>query len=105
EDKISPPAQIDRTGDQRLVHRQREMAVAANSGPIAQGLTYGQPQADADVLDGVMLIDVQVALGLDNQVNGGMLGQEREHVIEEADASRDLAAAAAVEIDFKPDIG
>ena len=41
------------------------MAVAADAGPIAQGLAHGLPQADADVLDRVMLIDVQIALGLD----------------------------------------
>ena len=34
-----------------------------------------------------------------------MPGQEREHVVEETDARGDLRAAAAVEIDFEPDIG
>ena len=105
EDEIRPPAQIDRAGGQRLVHGQREVAVAADAGPIAQGLAHGRPQADADVLDRVMLIDVQVALGLDHQIDGRMPGQEREHVVEEADARGDLRAAAAVEIDFEADIG
>ena len=38
-----------------------------------------------------MLIDVQVALGLDRQVDRRVLGQQREHVVEEADAGGDLA--------------
>ena len=105
EDKIGPPAEIDRATGQGLVHRQRKVAVAANAGPIAQGLPHGLPQADADVLDRVMLIDVQVALGLDHEIKGRMFGQKGEHVVEEADARGDLPAAAAVEIDIEPDIG
>ena len=64
-DEVGPSSKIDCAGGQRLVHRQREVAVAADAGPVAQGLAHGLPQADAHVLDRVMLIDVQVALGLD----------------------------------------
>ena len=105
EDEVGPPAQIDRAGGQRLVHRQREVAVAADAGAVAQRLPHRQAETDADVLDRVVLIDVQVAVGLDLQVDRGVLGQQREHVVEEADARGDLRAAAAVEIDFQADVG
>ena len=46
-------------------------------------------EGDADVFDRVMLIDVQIALGLDRQIERRVLGQQREHVVEEADAGGD----------------
>ena len=35
----------------------------------------------------------------------GVLGQQRQHVVEEADAGRDLRRGRAVEIDLQADIG
>ena len=81
------------------------MAVAADAGPVAQGLAHGLAQADAHVLDRVVLIDVQVAAGLDRQIEGRVLGQQREHVVEEAHAGGDLAPAAAVEVRVPGDFG
>ena len=48
--------------DQRLFHRQREVAVAADARLVAQRLPQRLAQADAHVFDRVVLIDVQVAL-------------------------------------------
>ena len=90
-------------GDQRLFHRQREVAVAADAGLVAQRLPQGLAQADAHVLDRVMLVDVQVALGTHRQIAGRVLGQQRQHVIEEADAGRDLGLAGAVEVQLQID--
>ena len=50
-----------RRGDQRLFHRQREVPVAADARLVAQGLLERLAEADADVFDRVVLIDVQVA--------------------------------------------
>ena len=97
EDEKRPAAQVDGAGGQRLFHGQRELAVAADAGAVAQGLADGLAQADAHVLDRVVLIDLQVAGGLDGQIEGRVLGQQREHVIEEADAGGDLRLAAAVQ--------
>ena len=92
-------------GDQRLFHRQREVAVAADARLVAQRLPQCLAQADAHVFDRVVLIDVQVALRSDRQVAGRVLGQQRQHVIEEADAGGDLRLAGAVEIQFQLDRG
>ena len=100
-DQEVPAAQIERGGDQRLFHRQREVAVAADAGLVAQGLLQRLAEADAHVLDRVVLIDVQVALGLNVQVDRRVLGQQRQHVIEEADAGGDLRCARAVEVQLE----
>ena len=67
-DQIVAAAEIERRRDQRLLHRQREVAVAADAGFVAQGLPQRLAEANADVFDRVVLVDVQVALGLDRQV-------------------------------------
>jgi hypothetical protein len=53
----------------------------------------------------VVVVDVQVALGLDGEVDAGMPRQEIEHVVEEADPGRNTRRAGAVEIDRDLDIG
>ena len=60
---------------------------------------------DADVFDRVMLIDVQVADRFDRQVDRRVPRQQRQHVIEEPDAGRQLGNARAIEIDFQLDVG
>ena len=81
------------------------MAVAADAGLVAQRLAERLAQANAHVLDRVVLVDVQVAGGLDGQIDGGVLGQQRQHVVEEADAGGDLRLAAAVQRQFQVDVG
>ena len=99
-----PAAEIDGRGDQRFFHRQREVAVAADAGFVAEGLLERLADGDADVFDGVVLIDVQIALGLHVQIDGCMLGQKREHVIEKTDAGGDVADARAIEIELDADL-
>ena len=62
------------------------MAVAADALLVAHGLVDRLAQRDAHVLDGVVAVDVQVALGLDVQVDQAMAGDLVEHVIEKTDA-------------------
>ena len=76
------------------------MAVTANAGLLAQRLAQRLPQANAHVLHRVMLVHLQVAGGLDGQIHGGVLGQQRQHVVEKADAGGDLRFADAVERQF-----
>ena len=105
EDEVRPAAEVHGRGDERFFHRQHEVAVAADARPVAQGLLHRLAQADAHVLDRVVLIDVQIADGLDRQVEGRVLGQQRQHVVEEAHAGGDLRLAAAVERQFQFDVG
>src|SRR5262249_32682090 len=62
-------------------------------------------ERDADVLRGVVLIDVQIAPGFDADVDPRMPGQQIEHVVEKADSSFDRRRARAVEINGDLDVG
>ena len=54
-------AEVDRRRHQRLVHRDRRLAVAADAAPVAERLAERLAQAEADVLDGVVGVDLDVA--------------------------------------------
>jgi len=50
-------------------------------------------------------VDVQVALGLDGQVEQAVLGELVQHVVEEPDAGGDVRLAGAVEVYLDQDAG
>ena len=91
-------AQIDGRCDQRLLHRQRDAAVADDALFVAQRLGQRFAKTDAGVFHRVVMIDVQIAVGGHRQVDQRVLRQQSQHVIEEADAGIDLRLAGAVEI-------
>ena len=51
------------------------------------------------------MIDVQIADRLDREVNAGMAGEEIEHMVEKADAGRDIGHAGAIEVHGDLDVG
>ena len=53
-------------------------------------------ESDADVLDGVVPVDVQVAFGIDRQVDQAVARDLVQHVVEKADAGRELRDAGAI---------
>ncbi len=60
---------------------------------------------DAGVLDRVMKIDLHVALGAHFEIEERVLGEKRQHVIEERNARRDRRLAAAIDGELDRDIG
>jgi len=62
---------------------------------VAQRLGEQLPQHDSHVLHGVVLIHVEVAFGVELQIEAAMFGEELQHVVEETNAGLNLVAAAA----------
>ena len=75
------------------------VGVARDAALVAQGLGDRLAERDADVLDRVVVVDVQVALGPDREVEEAVAGHLVEHMVEEAHARADVAQARAVEVD------
>ena len=94
-----------RDARQRLVHRHMHIGIAGDALHVAERLLHRLAERDADVLGGVVVVDVQVALGLDRDVDARVARQQIEHVVEEADAGRNRRDAPAVEVDFDLDVG
>jgi hypothetical protein len=81
------------------------IGIARDALHVAERLANRLAERDADILGGVVVIDVQIALGLDRDVDARVPRQQVEHVIEEADAGRDRRAAGPVEIDLDLHVG
>jgi len=79
------------TRDRRLVHRHVDRGIAGDAGHGAERLLHGLSQRDADVFGVWVMVDVEVAIRLHRDVDAGMAGEQVQHVIEEADAGRELA--------------
>ena len=94
-DQRGTAAEIDRDHGQGFVHGQDEIAGAVDAFAVAQRLGEQLAEHDADVFDGVVLIDVEIAFGVEFEIEAAVLGEQLQHVIEEADAGGDLVAAAA----------
>ena len=104
-DQVRPARNVERDAGQRLVHRQVDAGVAGDALLVAQRLGHGLAEHDAGILGRVVEVDVQVALGLERDVDQGVAGELLQHVVEEADAGRDVIGAGAVEIDGGLDLG
>ena len=94
---------VDRDAGQRLVHRQQAVGPAGDAALVAERLAQGLAERDADVLDGVVIVDVQVALGANVHVDQRMARQLIQHMVEETNAGREFRCARAVEVDFDLD--
>jgi hypothetical protein len=81
------------------------VGVAGDALHVAERLLHRLAERDADILGGVVVVDVQIALGLECNVDAGMAGEQVEHVVEEADAGRDRRYAGAIEIERDLDVG
>src|SRR5262245_40224426 len=102
-DTQGPTAEVDRCRDQRLVHGHGGGAVTADPVLVGQGLLESLAEADTNVLHGVMGVDVQVALGPDGQVDQAVSGQQRQHVVEEADAGGRGRGTGSIEVEVQLD--
>ncbi len=68
-DQIGPPGCIQRHARECLIHRQLGRTVAPDAAPIAQRLGQRLAQRDAAVLDRMMRVDMQIALGAQRDVD------------------------------------
>ena len=68
---------------QAVVHRQA-VAVALNAALIAKSLQQTFAESQCRVLDGVVLVDLEVALGVNGEVHHAVLAYLLEHVVEES---------------------
>ena len=102
---MRPSAEIDRGDRERLVHRHHEIAGAIDAALLPSAFRTGFAERDAEILDGVVLIDVEIAVRLDAQIEAAVTREELEHVVEEADAGRHVVAAPTLEHQRERDPG
>ena len=79
--------------------------IAGDAGHVAERLPHRLAERDADILGGVVIVDMEVALRLHGEIDARMAGQQVQHMIEEADPGGDIGRAGAVKIHRNLDIG
>ena len=90
-------SEIDRGYGQGLIHGQNKISGAVDADPISESRSQELPQNNADIFHCVMLIDVEIARGLQTQIKGAMFGEELEHVIEKTDTRGNLVSPLTIE--------
>src|SRR5258706_13441638 len=93
-----PAGEVDHHSRQRLIQRHIGMAVAANADFVADRLRNRLAEGDADVFDGVMRIDMQIARCLQLDIDHAVARALEDHLIEKGHAGIKLRLALAVEI-------
>jgi hypothetical protein len=71
---------------QRFIHGHEEITGSQDAAPVTERAIESFPESDSDVLDGVVLIDIEIAASHDFQVESAVTREEFEHVIEETDS-------------------
>ena len=89
------------TRTKRLVERAGGLAEAADAGLVAERLAQRLAEGEADVLDGVVLVDLEVAARPHGQVEEAVAGEALQHVVEERHAGVDGRLAGAVDGDAR----
>src|SRR5579875_1236846 len=103
--QVGTPAEIDHHRAQSLVQWHGGVTEALNPGPFGQRLMKGASNHDSDVLYRMMVVDGQVAGGVDCEVEKAVAGEAVEHMIQERNPGGDFAAAVAVKCQFQMDRG
>ena len=106
DDRVRTTADIDRRRvASDFVHRDRCSAEAGDAGAIAERLRERRTEHERDVLDRVVLVDLEVAVGVDREVEQAVVGERAEEMVVEADPGRDRGVAGAVEAERDRDVG
>lgn len=99
-DKPDSPAEVERGCDQRLFHRQGDVSVTCDAALITQRLGQCLTEANANILDRMMLIDFQISLRVDAQIDQRMFRQQGEHMIKKTNARANGRRTNAIQIQF-----
>src|SRR5262249_35805109 len=72
---------------------------------IAECLLDSLAKCDPNIFGGMVMIDVQVAFGLDRDVDPRVPRKQVEHMVKKTYAGCNRSTAGSVEIDFDLDVG
>lgn len=104
-DQTRTSRKIDHDPRKGLIKRHVGMAVAAQALLVTHCLGQCLPQGNADVLDSVMPVDVQIAPRLDFNVHHAVAGNLIQHVIKKTDTGRQNRLARTIEVQANGNLG
>ena len=98
-----PSAEVECHLAKAVVHGQT-VAVALYATLVAERLADAFAQSQCHILDGMVFIDMEVAIATDVEVGHAVLGYLFEHVVEEAKSRLDVCFSVAVQVDAHLDV-
>jgi hypothetical protein len=104
-DQAGTARKIDDDARQSFVKGHIGMAITTQPFFVAHGFGNGLAQGDANIFYGVVTVDVQIAFGIDFQIDEAVAGNLVQHVIKETNAGRQAGLAGAVQIHFDANLG
>jgi ATP-dependent HslUV protease, peptidase subunit HslV len=99
------PRQIDGDAGQRFIHRHMDIGIARDASHVAKSLLEGLSEGNPDILGSVVGVHVQIACGLDGDIDPRVPGKQIKHMIKKADPGRDRCNSLAVKINCDRDVG
>ena len=90
---------------QGLIKRHIGMAVAAQPFFVAQRFAQRLTEGNADILDRMMRIDMQITFGLNLKINQPMASHLLKHVIKKRNPRREPALTGPIKVQANPDLG
>ena len=104
EHEVRATGQVQPRVRRAFVHRQRK-AIAADATLVAECLLQGLAQRQRTILDGVVLVDMRVAVAVEFQRKAAVLADLLQHVIEETQPGAHPRLGHAIQIDPDGDAG
>jgi len=102
-DKEWTARKVESDIDESFVKGNAVRSEATNTGFVAERYRKGLTKSDTDIFNGVMRVDLQIALGPNDEIEATVTTKLRKHVIEEREAGRGLVATLTIEIDLDQD--
>ena len=103
--KLTAPRYVDHREHERLVHGNVALSESVDPALVAQSAGDRGAQHDADVLDRVVGVNLDIAPRPHLQIEQAVAREGVEHVVEEGHARIHIGRTRAVEVDLDGDIG
>src|SRR3954462_4037318 len=100
----SSTAKIDSGNPQGLIHRHEEVSRAIDTFFISQCLVEGFAKRDADILNRVMLIHIEVTAACEFQIECTVTGKQIEHVIEKPNPGGHLVFPLTINVQSQSNV-
>src|SRR5574343_18084 len=97
--KPRPTGKVDDNARQSFIERDVAVPVAGQALLVPPGLGKRLTKGDTEVFDGVMGVDMQIAMSNDIEVDEAMAGNLVQHVVEERNTGGELALAGAIKVE------
>ena len=89
------PSEVKGHLTEAVIHRQTE-AIALNATLVAQCLKDALAQGNSSILNGMMLIHLQITFRMDEQIDIAVLGDLFEHVVKESQSCAHITLACTI---------